>query len=122
VRGLAATENFATAIAHPFGSTNVSDMAGPWLINAALAAGWAGPILIFFFLRSLGRRAERLNAGFNFTSRTRIGTLVLLGALSTIVVFNDYQMTAYAGIVLVAFISRAIELRLESEDAASSRQ
>ncbi|HEU4780034.1 MAG TPA: hypothetical protein VFS58_09145 [Steroidobacteraceae bacterium] len=122
VRGLAATENLATAIAQPFGSTNVSDMAGPWPINAALAAGWAGPILIFFFLRSLGRRAERLNSGYNFTSRTRIGTLVLLGALSTIVAFNDYQMTAYAGIVLVAFISRAIDLRLESEDAASSRQ
>lgn len=122
VRGFAATENLGVAITQPFGSTNVSDMAGPWPINAALAAGWAGPILIFFFLRSLGRRVERLNEGQPLLSRTRFGTIVLLGAMSTIVSFNDYQMTAYGGIVLLAFLSRAISLRVESEDEARARR
>jgi hypothetical protein len=118
VRGLAATENLGRALTQPFGSLDVSDMAGPWLINASLAAGWTGAFMLFLFLRSLGRRVGRLNRGCGLMSRTRIGSMVLLGAMSTIVVFNDYQMTSYAGIVLLGFISRAIDLRLEAEEAA----
>jgi hypothetical protein len=119
VRGLAATENLGNALTQPLGSTNISDMAGPWLINASLSAGWIGALMIVLFLRSLGGRMERLNQGYRLFSRTRIGTMVLLGALSTIVVFNDYQMSNYAGIVLLTFISRAVNLRLEAEESVS---
>jgi hypothetical protein len=119
VRGLAATENLGAALGQPLGSTNISDMAGPWLINASLSAGWIGVFLIFCFLVSLGRRVERLNIGYSLMSRTRIGTMVLLGTMSTIVVFNDYQMSNYAGIVLLTFVSRAVNLRLEAEETAA---
>jgi len=118
VRGLAASRNLSSALSQPLGSTTLADMAGPWPINGALAAGWLGALLIVLCLFRLGRDFQRLNQGYGLFSRTRLGTLVLLGAMSTIVVFNDYQMSNYAGIVLLAFVIRAVALRNEAESAS----
>jgi hypothetical protein len=115
VRGLSATENLGIVLASPLGSSTLADMAGPWPINGALAAGWIGAVFIFLYLRKLGRDIEEMNDGYRFFTRTRFGTLVLLGAMSTIVAFNDYQMSNYAGVVLLAFIGRAVLSRNEAE-------
>lgn len=111
VRGSSATENLAAALGQPFGSATLSDMAGPWLINASLVAGWLGALLIFLTLRNLGASVQKMNVGQPLFSATRLGTLFLLGALSTIVVFNDYQMSHYAGIVMLAIVIRAVRCR-----------
>jgi hypothetical protein len=122
VRGLAATDNLGVALSAPLGSSTLADMAGPWPINGALAAGWIGAVFIFLYLYKLGRNIEVLNAGYGLFTRTRLGTLVLLGAMSTIVAFNDYQMSNYAGVVLLAFIGRAIVTRNEAESATADIQ
>ena len=118
VRGMAASENLGKALASPLGSTSISDMAGPWIINATLVAGWLGTVVIVVLLFRLGRDVELLNRGYGFFSRTRLGTLLFLGAMSTIVAFNDYQMSNYAGIVLLAFAMRMIRCRNEAESGA----
>lgn len=111
VRGAAALANADAAFASPFGSNSLSDMAGPWLVNATLEAGWLGALLLLGFLDKLGRQLQLRNVGCSSPSMTRFATLLLLGAMTTIVVFNDYQASRYAGVVLLAFILRATEVR-----------
>jgi hypothetical protein len=114
-RGISALANMEGALASPFGSTSLSDMAGPWLINATLEAGWLGALLLLAFLGKLGRQFELLNAHCSPLSMTRFASLLLLGAITTIVVFNDYQMSNYAGLVLLAFILRTTQVRNQAD-------
>lgn len=115
VRGGAALANADAALASPFGSASLSDMAGPWVVNATLEAGWLGALLLLIFLGRLGRQLELLNAEASSVSMTRFATLILLGAMTTVVVFNDYQMSRYAGLVLLAFILRTTLDRNQSD-------
>lgn len=108
-RATGAVANMETVFSAPFGNRELSDIAGPWLVNAALAAGWLGAIFLLLFLSQIGREMERLNADSG--AATRFGNLLLLGTMSTVFVFNDYQMSNYAGLVLLAFIHRTIQLR-----------
>jgi hypothetical protein len=103
--------NMSAALAAPFGSSTISDIPGPWLINSALAAGWLGVLMLIWFLHRLGRQLDTLHSKQRGLSVRRLGCLLLLGSLATILVFNDYQMGNYAGLILLAFIYRTIQLR-----------
>lgn len=118
VRGTGAVDNLAAALGSPLGSSVEVDIAGPWLVNSALAAGWLGALMVYLFLRGLGKRLELVNRGHELFTSTRLGSLLLLGAMTTVVVFNDYQMSHYAGIVLSAFVSRAVRIREPYERSA----
>jgi 2-polyprenyl-6-hydroxyphenyl methylase/3-demethylubiquinone-9 3-methyltransferase len=120
-RGSGAVLNMDVALASPFGSSALSDIAGPWLINVALAAGWLGVLLLVLFLRKLSKQLEVLNSSQGFLSATRIGSLLLLGAMSTIIVFNDYPMSTYVGLVLLAVIFRTLELRNQAVSGLVTR-
>jgi hypothetical protein len=109
-RGISALANTDIALVSPLGSTMRSDLAGPWLVNAALEAGWLGVLFLLVFLRKLGGQLEVLKTHCGPLSAKRFGSLLLLGALSVIVVFNDYQMSNYAGLVLLGFIYRTVQV------------
>jgi hypothetical protein len=105
--------NMGAALASPFGSPTLSDIPGPWLIDSALAAGWLGVLMLLAFLNKLGRELDTFYAGTRGLSGGKIGSLLLLGALATVVVFNDYQMGNYAGVILLTFIYRTIYMANE---------
>jgi hypothetical protein len=98
------------ALASPFGSATLSDLPGPWLVNSALAAGWLGSLLLVWFLARLGRQLDAFNSASPPRSARRLGCILLVGTVATVVVFNDYQMGNYSGLVLLAFIYRTVQL------------
>jgi hypothetical protein len=112
-RGLGAIASMDAALLAPFGSSTLSDMAGPWLLNAALAAGWLGVFVLLLFLRRLASAVEVLVTGSRTYGSEYLGGLVLLGVTTTVIVFNDYQMSNYAGLVLMAFVYRTILVKNE---------
>ena len=110
-RSAGAVANMGAALASPLGSATVSDIPGPRLVNSALAAGWLGVLMLLWFLRRLGYQLDIFYSKSPLLSAGRFGSLLLVGVLATIIVFNDYQMGNYSGLILLAFIYRTIELR-----------
>jgi hypothetical protein len=119
-RSTGALINVDAALSAPLGSPRVSNIPGPWLINAILAAGWLGAALLFFYLRNMGRELDRFHRASPPWSARRVGSTLLLGALAVVVVFNDYQMSNYAGLVLLAFIYRIVVERANESVRHSS--
>jgi hypothetical protein len=117
-RTTGAVAHMDAALASPFGSATISDLPGPWLVNSALAAGWLGVLLLVWFLIRLGRQLDVFQSNSEPMSARRFGGLLLVGALATVVVFNDYQMGNYTGLVLLAFIYRTVQLRNQGAEAA----
>jgi len=113
--------NMGAALASPFGSPTLSDIPGPWLINSALAAGWLGVLCLIWFLSKLGRQLDTYYRNSRALSGRTLGSLLLLGAVAMVVVFNDYQMGNYSGLILLAFIYRTIEMRNERDQAVHRR-
>jgi hypothetical protein len=103
--------NMGAALGSPLGSSTISDIPGPWMINSALAAGWLGVLFLVLFLAGLGKQLDLFYANSRLWSTRALGVLLLLGALAMVVVFNDYQMGNFAGLILLAFIHRTIQLR-----------
>jgi hypothetical protein len=91
------------------------------LINSALAAGWLGVLLLVWFLIRMGRQLDTFHRNSHWLSGRRVGSLLLLGVLAMVVVFNDYQMGNYAGLILLAFIYRTIELSNQRDETEHRR-
>lgn len=115
-RGNSADVSIDSALASPLGIAVHPDVPGPWLVNASLEAGWLGVLFLLVFLWKLATQLEILNRRTGPVSDARIGSLLLLGAMSTVMVFNDYQMSNYAGVVLLAFLYRLVLIRNEESD------
>jgi hypothetical protein len=116
-RANSASVTFESALSQPFGSLTHPDLPGPWLINSSLEAGWLAVLLLIVFLAKLARQIEILNRRSTRFSSTRCGILLLLGTMATVVVFNDYQMSNYAGLILLGFTYRLAVLRNEHSEA-----
>jgi hypothetical protein len=110
-RGQGALTNSDAALISPFGSDTTAEVPGPWLSNSALAAGWLGVIFLLWFLVKLGRELHGFYARSPSFSGQRIGCILFLGVLATVLTFNDYQMGNYVGLVLMAFVYRNMWLR-----------
>lgn len=113
--------NMGAALASPFGSSTLSDIPGPWLINSALAAGWLGVLCLVWFLSKLGKQLDTFYSNSPQVSWRALGSLLLLGAVAMVVVFNDYQMGNYSGLILLAFIYRTIQMGNERDEAVHRR-
>lgn len=113
--------NMGAALASPFGSSTLSDIPGPWLINSALAAGWLGVLFLIWFLSRLGQQLDTYYSNSPKVSWRALGSLGLLGAIAMVVVFNDYQMGNYAGLILLGFIYRTIQMRNQRDEAVHRR-
>ena len=110
--------NLDAAMATPFGSSTHPDLPGPFLINSTLEAGWLGLLMLLIFLGQFAAQLQIMNTNLRAFDPRRIGTYFLLGAMSTIVVFNDYQMSNYAGIALLGFLYRIICINNERSSSA----
>jgi hypothetical protein len=119
-RTTGAVVHMDAAFASPFGSATISDLPGPWLVNSALAAGWVGVLLLVWFLSRLGRQLDVFHSKSAPLSARRLGCLLLVGTLATVMVFNDYQMGNYSGLILLAFIYRTVQLRNQRAETASA--
>jgi hypothetical protein len=97
-----------TAVTVPLGGEFHPVLPGPWLVNSAIEAGWLGVVFLVVFLGRVASQLVILNRNRAQFSRPRIAGLLLLGVLTTVTVFNDYQMSNYAGLVLLGFIYRLI--------------
>ncbi len=121
-RTSSAITNAATALVSPFGSEALADLPGPMLVNAALAAGWAGVgMLLWYFIR-LGRQLDIFDSMSRPRSARKLGTLLLVGSVATILVFNDYQMNNYAGLIQLAFIYRTVQLMNRRDKFSAARK
>jgi len=110
-----AVMTMSTVLAAPFGAAKHPAFPGPWLINGASEGGWLGALFLVFFLGKLARQVTVLNRHRGRLSTQRLATLLFLGIMSTVVAFDDYQMSNYAGLVMLGFISRFIALQNEAE-------
>jgi hypothetical protein len=115
-RSAGAVATLDTALESPFGAANHPSLPGPWLINGTAEAGWIGVAFLLLFLAKLAKQVTILNRHTGRLSMPRLASVLLLGVMSAVVVFNDYQMSNYAGLVLLAFVSRVIGLENEAEN------
>jgi hypothetical protein len=99
----------------PFGSTALPDIPGPWLVNGVLLAGWLGALMLLLFLRQLAIQLETLDARHGRLLNVRIGTLLVIGAMTTVIVFNDYQMGNYPGLLLLGILYRMLEAQNQAD-------
>jgi hypothetical protein len=120
-RGQGAVNNSDLAMVSPFGTETTSGVPGPWFVNAALETGWLGDLFLIWFLVRLGRQLHIFYAHSRSFSGRRLGCVVLLGAVATVVVFNDYQMGNYAGLVLITIIYRTMYLANLPEPSATEQ-
>ena len=119
-RGQGALTNSDAALVSPFGGVTTADVPGPWLSNSALSAGWLGVIFLLWFLVRLGRELHGFYACSPRFSGQRIGCIMFLGVLATVLTFNDYQMGNYVGLVLMAFVYRNMWLRNHAATTAQA--
>jgi hypothetical protein len=116
-RGQGAVTNSDIAMHSPFGSSTTSDVPGPWFVNATLEGGWLGVLFLFWFLVRMGRELSQFYA-LSARGAQRFACALVLGVVACVLIFNDYQMGNYAGLVLLSFLYRTIELR---NDATAAR-
>ncbi|HXO65196.1 MAG TPA: hypothetical protein VN882_10895 [Steroidobacteraceae bacterium] len=110
-----AAESLGSFASSPFGAPALPDIPGPWLINGVVMAGWLGGIMLVLFVRQLAIQLDRLDANRGRQLNVRIGILLLIGALTTVIVFNDYQMGNYAGLVLLGILYRMLEAQNQAD-------
>jgi hypothetical protein len=99
----------------PFGSPTLPETPGPWLVNGVLMAGWIGALMLVLFLWQLAGQLGTLDANRGRQLNVRIGTLLVIGAMTTVIVFNDYQMSNYPGLVLLGILYRMIEAQNQTD-------
>lgn len=102
-RLLPALHSLSLLLKAPLGTATLPDASGPWLINVGLQCGWLGVILLVLFLIKAGRRLHRYYRTHS-SPAIEVGTFLYCGIMSTVLVFNDYQMITYAGLTLLTFI------------------
>jgi hypothetical protein len=105
----------SSAAGTPLGGPSLPDLPGPWMVNAALAAGWLGAFMLVLYVRKLAIELNTLNANHGRELNVWLGTLILIGCMATIIIFNDYQMSNYPGLLLLAIVYRMIEAQNESD-------
>jgi hypothetical protein len=66
-------------------------------------------------VRKLAIELNTLNANHGRELNVWLGTLILIGCMATIIIFNDYQMSNYPGLLLLAIVYRMIEAQNESD-------
>jgi hypothetical protein len=115
-RAIPAVFNLRRAYLSPFGSPVLPDASGPWLIQVAMSAGWFGLIAMLMFLIQTGRRIDARYGG----DGNAFAAFLFCGAMTTTVVFSDYQMISYAGLTILAFYYRLSDPLAASPSAARS--
>jgi hypothetical protein len=110
-RANGAEATLTEALASPLGAATHPEIPAPWLLNSTLEAGWLGTLFLLWYLARLAARLEILDRATPWVSADKFGILVLAGAVSTVLVFNDYQMSNFTGIALMGFIYRQLLVR-----------
>lgn len=101
-RAIPAVFNLRRAYLSPFGSPILPDASGPWLIHIVMSAGLFGLTAMLAFLIQIGRRVDaRYRRDAN-----AFPAFLFCGAMTTTMVFSDYQMISFAGLALLAFYYR----------------
>jgi hypothetical protein len=118
-RTLGAGRGLDIALSSPFGYVSHADLPGPFFVNSAIEAGWLGVVFLVVYLARTARQLGLLTSHYPRMSAVGIGTLLLLGTMSTVIVFNDYQMSNYAGLVLLGLLYRLLLIRNEEIGATA---
>lgn len=108
-----AASSLAGVPSAPFGSPKLPELPAPWMVNGVLYAGWLGALMLVLFVARLAKQLDIFRANHGQRLNVRVGSLILIGALGTVVIFNDYQMSNYPGLVLLAIAYRLIESQNE---------
>jgi hypothetical protein len=117
VRTMGASQSLDIALVSPFGNAGHADVPGPLFVNSAIEAGWLGVVFLIVYLARTARQLNLLSRRHPTQSAVGIGTLLLLGTMSAVIVFNDYQMSNYAGVVMLALLYRMLLLRNAESNA-----
>lgn len=103
-------DNFQVMLSSPLGAGSLSHDAGPWLINAGIATGWLGIMCITIFLFRLRLQMDFYQRINKTSNEAKIGISLLIGVLAVFIIFNDYEMTSYSGLVIIMFIQRVLQM------------
>jgi hypothetical protein len=117
-----AASSLAAVAGAPLGSTKLPELPAPWMVNGALAAGWLGALMLLLFVRRLAVQLQIFSVNHGRDRGVRIGTLLLIGTLATVIIFNDYQMSNYPGLILLAMAYRMIETQNEIDSNGRARK
>jgi hypothetical protein len=102
----------------PLGGHALPQLPGPWMINGGVAAGWLGALMLVLFVRKLAIELDLLNANRGRQLNVRMATLIMIGAMATVIIFNDYQMINYPGLLLLGIFYRMVEAQNELDSEA----
>jgi hypothetical protein len=107
VRALFGSLNVKALLNHPFGlsfaSVEAVNIPGPLLVSVGLAGGWISIIIFIYFLIKLSNHMFLFRKINQSNINSTICIALLVGAMFNFMIFNDYLLINYNGLVILSF-------------------
>ena len=110
------------AMASPLGSPTPVQSPVPLIIGAVLTGGWLALLMLLWFVSRIGAASQSAYSSPAGRARHRLGVLVFAGIVFVVLIFNDYSMTSYGGLVMLMFAYRIVRHRATVLLAAAPRR
>ena len=105
--------NVEALLTHPFGlsfaSKEAINIPGPMLVSVGLAGGWISIAIFISFLIKLSNKMYLYRKLNQANTVSNVSTALLIGAMFNFIIFNDYLIINYNGLVILTFISYLID-------------
>jgi hypothetical protein len=115
IRALWGAMNVKALLTHPFGlsfaSKEAINIPGPMLVSVGLAGGWISIAIFISFLVKLSNKMYLYRKLNQANTVSNVSTALLIGAMFNFIIFNDYLIINYNGLVILTFISYLIDIQ-----------
>lgn len=116
IRALLGGMNAKTLLNHPLGlsfaSKDAINIPGPLLISVGLAGGWISILIFLYFIIRLSNRMYLYRKLNNSDFKSNLCIALLTGAMFNFIIFNDYLIINYNGIIILTFIDFLFKQKL----------
>lgn len=118
IRAFFGAMNVKALLSHPFGlsfaNAEAINIPGPMLLSVGLAGGWISIIIFISFLIKLGDKMYLYRKFNNANITSNVCMALLSGAMFNFIIFNDYLVINYNGLIILTFISYLLEQRTKT--------
>jgi hypothetical protein len=108
IRAIFGAVNFNTLLNNPlgigYGSEQVINIPNPVLISVGLSGGWVSILLYTIFLFRLSFYMNRMRKNYLQINSIKIALSLMTGCLFVFIVFNDYLLINYSGMVYMVIV------------------
>jgi hypothetical protein len=107
--------NLQTLLRNPLGigyaNNEVINIPNPILVTVGLSGGWISIVIYLYFLFKMSNRMNFFRKVNRASFKSTILLSLLIGALFNFIVFNDYLMINYTGIVAMMFMDELLKIK-----------